>query len=604
MRCYIEGHYEPSGACWEWKQKASEEDCTKSPIVSSLGGMKTGRFICAFLLTAWCGRAQDAPVDPLVAMGQWNDAINWTSAIRDPLRRLTDHVVTTYGLASLGGITCPLDRSLGADMFREAVEDLNNLPTGSFMESKKVLPVATFSGLWKLVMGPGKKCDPRLQPNDRARARRENERGEVGTYLQKARDLLADNPDRAAQLGQAALEAGDPIDFDMSSFTNFLDDLRGHAPELADNLFQRAIAFELESEIPSIDALAALGDYLFEPASDKVGWGGDRDEADPDLIPLYIGTIAGVLGNGAAVDLAPDIAYAVATQLLPRARELALMDADAIEKFLTQMQAANPGLSPDNQVGGPPPASTLRRIMTQIRGAMEAGRFAEAREMLVDVEGVTMRSRVASFIDFSEAAYAVRGKDADHAMALAGKLPGGVKRALLYAGIVASAENRVTAIMALHLGMKDAELLSYEQRIAMLPALGTAASGVDRDETQAVLSLMIASLNDANANPRKIKFDPTYFFPFDGPRVLMGPDGFVEVVRDERHTLTFPLKVTGVGAYSLADFITKSKGVDFMRLQASVETLRNELQLTRGYLALAKIRLKAGKAALGKAGNQ
>ena len=541
-------------------------------------------------------------MDPLVAMGQWNDAINWTSAIRDPLRRLTDHVVTTYGLASLGAITCPVDKALAADMFREAVADLNNIPTGGFLDSKKVLPVATFSGLWKLVMGPGMKCDPRLpQPNDGARARRENERGEVANYLDQARKQLADNPERAAQLGQGALEAGDAYDFDMPPFVTFLSDLGKKAPELADNLFQRAIAFELESEIPRIDALAALGDYLFEPASATLAnWQDDRDEADPDLIPLYIGAIAGVLGNGAAVDLDPTTAYALATQLLPRARELALMDADTFEKFLAQPQNGIPAQTPA-------PASEktkLRRIMTQIRTATAAGRFAEARELLVDVDGVTMRSRTASFIDFAEAAYAARAKDDDRAMALAGRLPGGVKRALLYAGIVVSAENRVTAIMALHLGMKDADLLSYEQRIAMLSALGTAASGADRDETQAVLSLLIASLNDANANPRKVKFDPTYFFPFDGPRVLMGSDGFVEVVRDNSRTVGFPLKVTHVEAYSLADFITQSKGVDFMRLQASVETLRNELQLTRGYLALAKVRLKAAKAVLGKAGNQ
>jgi hypothetical protein len=566
--------------------------------------VKTGRFICAFLLTAWCGRAQDTPVDPLVAMGQWNDALNWVSALRDPLRRLNDHILTTYGIASLGAIVCPMDRSLGAVMYREAIKDLNTNPYSGFLDSKKVLPVATFSGLWKLVVEPSKKCDPNLpRPNDGARARRESERSQAGPYLEEARKKIADNPDRAAQLGQAALEVGDPNDFDIPSFVTFLSDLRDKAPELSDNLFQRAIAFELESEIPSIDGLAALGDYLFVPSSTTTlaNWGDDREDADPDLVPLYIGAVAGAVGNGAAFDLDPATAYALARQLLPRAHELSLMDADTFEKLIGPSQtgdATSPELAAP--LGPVSEKANLRRVLLQIRQAIAAGRMADARELLPDIDGVTMRSRTASFIDFGEAAYAIRAKDSDRAMALAGRLPGGVKRALLYAGIVGSAENRISAIMALHAGMKDAELLSYEQRIAILSALGTAASGVDRDETQAVLSLLIASLNDANTNPRKIKFDPTYFFAFDGPRVLMGPDGFLEMVRDKGHTAYFPLKVTHVDAYSLADFITHAKGVDFMRLQAWVETLRSELQLTRGYVALAKIRLKAAKDALGK----
>ena len=135
----------------------------------------------------------------------------------------------------------------------------------------------------------------------------------------------------------------------------------------------------------------------------------------------------------------------------------------------------------------------------------------------------------------------------------------------------------------------------------MLPALGTAASVVDRDETQAVLNLLIASLNDADKNPRKLRFDPKNSFGFDSPRVLCGPDGFRESIQGPQGRQSFALKVAGVNAFSLADFIAQAKGVEFMRLEASVGSLRNEVQLTKGYLALARLRLKTAKALLVKA---
>ena len=558
-------------------------------------------------------------------MAEWNDAINWTSALRDPLRRMTNHVVSTYGIASLGAVVCPADQPLAADLFREAVASLNNLADDAFHDAPKVLPVATFSGLWKVIMGPGLKCDPSLpQPSDHARARRDSERSEAPSFLQQAK--LADDADRAAQLAQAALEAGDPYEFDIGSFTSFLIDFRVKAPDLADDLFQRAIGFALEAQVPNIDTLAELGNYLYlappyaeksEPIQSRItytvngstfaNWQSDRADSYPDLEAVYIGAVAGVLANNAAAANAdPVAAYALAYQLLPKARDLQLADADNLEKLLGQMQSQYSSVAGgvEAKLGAEPAPGTAQskfsRLMMLIRSAIGAGKFADARDILTQVDGVTVRSLIGWVIDFSEGADAIRARDSDRAMTLAGKLPGGVKRALLYAGVVARSDNRLTAIFALHLGLKDADLVSYEQRIAILSALATAASGVDRDETQAALSLLIASLNDANNNPRKVKFDPRYAFGFDGPRVLSAVGELREVIQGTQVRQSFPLKVTGVNAYSLADFIAQAKGVDFMRLQSSVETVRNELQLTKGYLALAKSRLKTAKALVGK----
>lgn len=588
------------------------------------------RYICALALAAaTCAKAQDAPVEPISAIAEWNDALSWTSGLRDPIRRMTNPVLTTYGVASLAAIVCPFDTGLGSDFFREAVADLNNIPDDIFHNSGKVLPVATFSGLWKVVMGQGMKCDATLpQPNDHARAKRESERREAASFLDQAK--VTDDYDRAAQLAQAALEAGDPYELDIGSITAFLIQFRVPAPDLADDVFQRAIAFTLEAQIPNIDALADLGNYLFvappfagksEPVLNRTtytvngstfsNWQGEHDNTNPDMAAAYIGAVADLLlNNPAAAQLDPVAAYATAYQLLPKARGLALGDADDLEKVLAQMEAQNPSAAA--AVGatlGAQPASVSNQsrfalLVNRIRAAISAGRFEQAREILPDVDGVTVRSQIGTFIDFSEAAYAIRGKNADRAMNLAGRLPDGVKRALLYAGIVATAADRLTAIFALHLGLKDADLLSYEQRMALLPALAAAASAVDRDETQAVLSLLIASANGANTMPRKSRFNPKDSVSFDGNRILFGPGGFQEVIQGAQGRQSFPLKVTGVNAFSLEQFIAQEKGEDLMRLEATVETLHNELQLTKAYLALAQLRLKLAKALRTKSDRQ
>lgn len=560
-------------------------------------------------------------------MAEWNDALAWTSALREPMRRMTNPVVTAYGIASLGAIACPADQALGSELFHEALADLNAIPDGAFHDSPKVLPVATFSGLFKIVVGQGVKCDPDLpQPNDHAKAKRDAERHEAAQFLAQAK--MVDDYDRAAQLAQAALEAGDPYELDITSITAYLIELRVKAPDLSDDLFQRAIAFAMEAQVPSIDALADLGNYLFE-APEFVGKSepmlnrdtyfvngaaftnqqGLRDEANPDLVPIYIDAVMNLLANNAAAANADPVAsYATAFQLLSKARDLELGDADTLQKVVGALEDQNSSVAAGVQakLGSSSERaasqSKFARLLAQIRADMTAGRFSDAREILAEVDGVTVRSLIGQMIDFGEAAYSIRGKDSDRTMVLAGRVPGGVKRALLYAGVVATSSNPLTAIFALHLGLKDADLLSYEQRIAVLPTLATAASTVDRDETQAVLSAMIAAANGANTSPRRTKFDPRSPFAFDGPRVLRGPSGFQESIQGEQGRATFPLKVTGASAFSLEDFIAQAKNVDFMRLEASVESLHGELPLTRAYLALARLRLKVAKTGLKKAG--
>jgi hypothetical protein len=72
---------------------------------------------------------------------------------------------------------------------------------------------------------------------------------------------------------------------------------------------------------------------------------------------------------------------------------------------------------------------------------------------------------------------------------------------------------------------------------------------VDSDETQAVLSQLIASYNSAATTPRKVPFNPRNGGAFDGTRVLFGSSRFVEVVQGNQHQQSFPPQVRGVAHF-------------------------------------------------------
>lgn len=578
--------------------------------------LKTG-LVCAVAVTA-CLFAQDAS-PALADLAAANDAISWAAGLREPMRRMTNPVVTAYGIASLAALICPADKGVGSDLFHEALTDLNNLPGNVFQDSRRALPVATFSGMWKMVVGPGLKCDPTLPPpSDNARQRRELERREASAFLAQAK--FTDDYERAAQLAQAALEAGDANQVDVTPVTTFLIQFRDPAPDLADDVFQRAIGFVTAAEIPNIRTLADLGNYLFLDAALKRGsepivnrtnysvngstfalWNSDHENVNPDMVAAYIGAVADVLARQDYSAIDPVAAYAAAYQLLPKARDLELDEADRLQKAVDQMQAQNAGVAGaveaklGAQGGTGAGQSNFARLMALIRAAMNAGKFTQARDLLREVDGVSTRSRIAAIIDFNEAAYATRGKDSDRALQLAGGLAGGVKLGLLFAGILATSPDPVTALSALHLGVKDAELLSYEQRMALLPALGAACMKVDAEESLSVLRQIIGAYNDANVSPRKARFAPWDTGVFDGRRIVFGPAGFTEVIHTGTRQQSFSLKAPGVTAFSLEAFIAQAKDLDFPQLAAAIGELHNELQLTKGYLALAGLRLKVAK---------
>src|SRR5260370_23136299 len=179
----------------------------------------------ALLLAFTCAAfAQDA--------GKTRDALEWTVALRGRMAQMASPVVRVYGIAGIARVVCPLDPVTASGLYQDAITSLFNVPGSAFGErATTVLPVASFSGLWKFVVPAALKCDPGLASaakNQQARERLDAERAGANATLSRAYGLLSnslDKPDMldpAAHVAAGALEAAHPDTFDTALLSTFL----------------------------------------------------------------------------------------------------------------------------------------------------------------------------------------------------------------------------------------------------------------------------------------------------------------------------------------------------------------------------------------------
>ena len=139
------------------------------------------------------------------------------------MAQMSNPVVRVHGTASLARLVCPLDPVAASGLYRDAITSLFNISSGAFGErATTVLPVGSFSGLWKYVVPAALKCDPGLasaSQNQQAKERLDAERIGANATLGRAYGLLspdlvldkADMLDRAAQVPRARSKPATPI---------------------------------------------------------------------------------------------------------------------------------------------------------------------------------------------------------------------------------------------------------------------------------------------------------------------------------------------------------------------------------------------------------
>jgi hypothetical protein len=595
------------------------------------------RAVIVFLVgcSAWCCACLAQERDRV------RETVEWIVSLRGRMAQMANPVVRVHGTASLARTVCPVDPSAASGLYREAISSLFNLPDGAFGErGTTVLPVGSFSGLWKYVIPAALKCDPGLvavAENQRARERMTAERTGANATLRRALEVLnsdkRDMADRAAQIGGAALEAADPETLDIALLSSLLSTLNGTAPDLADDLFLRSLEFVMSSPAPSPDSLQSLAKFLLT-AADASGKPNEdqgaqsytvagatvekltaaRSNANPDNIEALIETTLRLLDIPAAVNRNPVVAYALAYQLLPRARDLMPDRAPDLEKAVAQLQAENANAAAQVQakVGAPgnpdpesgDPAARISWLIRQIRGALAAGQIERARELLPGVADLPARGQLKALIDFEEAARAAAQHN-DQAVSMANQLRPGIKRSLLYIAIIANMPGFDTALSVLPLAARDLALLPAEQRVILYSALSAALLRTDVDSALGVMNQLVAACNDVRVSPRRGKFDPASvrrtYSPgsstgTDSALILAGRGGLYEAVQTERGRQNFVLRAPRADAFSLAAFLGAAAAVDPDRLAAIILGLRDENTQAGAWVELAEVRLKeAGK---------
>src|SRR5262249_6035748 len=137
-------------------------------------------------------------MSPLAAFAQQEfgstiDAINWSRGLAGQFAELSNPVVSGYSLGRLGTLVCQYDRLNAYVIFSQAIGRINTIPISRFSDPNSPrLPVASFTGLWKMVAGTAVKCDPTLAPLINTQAfeqRRKDEQANANNgVLQSAMD--------------------------------------------------------------------------------------------------------------------------------------------------------------------------------------------------------------------------------------------------------------------------------------------------------------------------------------------------------------------------------------------------------------------------------
>jgi hypothetical protein len=468
--------------------------------------------------------------------------------------------------------------------------------------------------------------------------RQERERSSANnTVLQAALGRYQDDPDRAAQLAEFVLDAADPQLLDYETLGLFLARLRDRAPDLSDPLFERALRIAVSER--NTASFSILGKYIFtsarlngRPDTDNLAdsypgtrallydFSQIRESAHAEQVSRYIEALTEMAERQVQptydrpnqfFDL--ESAMYLMRFLGQHAEALELPEATgtksqalALESRLTGQPAQPVGLMPQLKGAFSKNAGTIaaRTMLEMLARARTKEDFDRAREFRGQLGEIALRMQLDPLADFAEAAVAVSGSDMSLALPLANRVSGGVKRPLLYAGIIPKV-SREDGRKHLSVAIRAAALLPPEFRAAMTYALAAAQMRKDPDQAFFTLTEAILAQNAALAKPRSWRFDPRGTRGLgatagtagtgagtDVASILLSKTGFTQVIDTGRARLRYPLKVAGVEAFTLPEVIRRVEGIDLTRIEATILELKDESQRADALLALADLRFR------------
>jgi hypothetical protein len=486
--------------------------------------------------------------------------------------------------------------------------------------------------------------------------RKDGEFLKANLWLSEALGMVNRNPERAAQLARAALSVsagrnrqrplvgfaveyarryatsdprssppgaeilwGSPY-LDLSAFVKVLVQLRVVSPDLSDGLYQLAMNAVMASNPPLPTEIGQLAAYLF-PTGTSVqlydsllatfserglrlvaelpampNFMAAELKGDSEQATEFLASAVRLLQNSTSTYEDPAGAYALAWQMLPKAREVGGENAGALEgalSFLEPQAGADAAKIRATLGTAPPPrkvepwspendADTLGQACSDFRAA----NYEAARARLSGVADASARAEVLDLVQFAETSLSLPAKNAEQILDREIYPVNGAKRSLLYAAIAPAASNGTGALKAVTLGLKDAEPLPAAQRVCILPALASAALPAEPDQALAILRQLVAADNNAAASSGSGSSATT-------PDIRCRLTGPVEFVSTHERKLAFPLRAPGVEVFTIDALMERARAIELSKLESAVLELRDEAHQVNALLALAKLRLSA-----------
>jgi hypothetical protein len=517
---------------------------------------------------------------------------------------------------------------MGSGLLRQALQSLDSLGDSAFVDSSEVLAVSSFSALARFVLQPAVKCDPALGihlSTDRVRARMQREKEAANSNVSLARGTIDRNPDRAAQLLAGAIAAGEPYQLDLSAVIRCLSELREPAPELADELFEEALAFTARTGAPHPGFLGELGKYLFtseklldypdrEQRNDTLTIAGssvtdfreNRHSANSDAQLAYLESLKLMYNDQVAWARDPVLSYAIVHQILPVIGNIAPDDLARFERIQNELALnaaagaaqVNAQLTPEEGVPleGINPALRRDRLIAKFRTEWSSGRLDRAAELMSRIDDQVVRSQLDGLMRWGQVLAAMRQKNFDRAMSLAHVFQPGARRALLYTSIAGVTKDRVLAQEAVKLAWRDVEPMPAEQRAYLLMPIAARMFDLGQDTAYTVLGQVVTAFNDARTRPRRFRFNAraerTLFNAnkdpnLEGNILIRNGRGVSEALDSGRSRFSFPLQPPGVDAFDLPKLVQYAKTADTERIESVLLQLRNEAKLVSALVACA-----------------
>jgi hypothetical protein len=325
-----------------------------------------------------------------------------------------------------------------------------------------------------------------------------------------------------------------------------------------------------------------------------------RMSANPDLVNAYISALERIVQQAmipqpsnpmATIRYDGTVAYSLALQVGKHARDLELASADTITQLLpkiytntaAQVEATIGQMTPDPQSDI---ASERNRRVREIFNDIRRRKFDDARREMNGIGDIPTSRQLAPLINFAEA---------DNPNDIQ---PGGVKRAIVYAGKI----RRTGDEGLIALASRDAQSLPAEFRAAMLSSLATAIFEVNKPErAYPILSDTVRALNDARTAPRRARFDPREIRGAQGntagagsgtdvSAIPFGENHFYQVIDTGTARFNYELTVPGVSTFTFSGALKSAQALDPQRLEALIMGLRDETKQADAYLAIAELR--------------